>query len=256
VTERHAGWLRRGPRDDDRHYVPQLGVLGTTDSGFGRDLAPLIPWKLEQSYNDCVPNAVCHALGIAQRAQGVANPDIPARMVIYREARAIDGQEADDGGTYIHNAFSAAAKLGLAPDSAFPYARHTPYDPIPIEVFREAADQRWVSGYLRIPTFGESRALYIDAALDEGHAVVVGTMLGHAFKDLQPGVMYTRAPDDLWGGHAFVIVRRVPGGYRCLNSWGDGWCDGGFFLISREQIVSDDTDDATIVKLAPVLEAA
>ena len=252
----NLGWKRDKPSDDDRHISERLGLsLGSVPES--ASIRQHVISVLDQGgVQSCVSNAVAQAIRICQRVQGVQTPPLLSRLALYSWARAFDGEQTIDGGTRVRNAWLAMAKLGFPRETAWPYDEAAVNQPVPLEAVRESVDQRYaLGGFFRIPSVGASLASYIRKAITEQHPVVFGTRVDNAIMTLPAGTYYRRTSPEV-GGHALCIVGYTPDGVEVANSWGPLWSDGGFGLVSWEQILSDDADDFWVPTLAPLLDGA
>ena len=68
----------------------------------------------------CTANAIAGALMFCQRAEELPL-EIPSRLWLYYQERALEGTIASDAGAQIRDGIKVVASLGCPPESAWPY---------------------------------------------------------------------------------------------------------------------------------------
>lgn len=191
-----------------------------------------------------------------QDEKKLAQIDAPSRLVGYLGARRVSGDANWDNGTQIQAWFDYAERLGLPPENdpslniVFDPARvleHLKPDGVPVcdraDVQRAANDYKLLDGVHRIDQgLGRLELMNaIDEALTNGEPVVFGVPLDQSFFSLSPGSVYRRERP-LVGLHAMCLVGHDKNNYRVANSWGEGWCEGGFGLLSKAWVLDEAND--------------
>jgi hypothetical protein len=186
-------------------------------------------------------------------------PELPSRLFLYYGGRADIGETKRDEGAMIHSLFDCAQKLGVPPESAWPFSDKLG-DIIKQpgwEAIQAAADQKIVDGAYRISTLGTERADDVARALGQGATVVWGTALDNAVFDLEnnPGGVWPGVRGAIIGGHAMVLHAHEPwqnGQRKFLSrtSWGPFGKDGSFW-VSEDAVTSPNASDLWVVSLAP-----
>jgi C1A family cysteine protease len=228
-----------------------LGAVPTPPSASVRD--KIVEVLDQQDTSSCVAHATTQQVRTALAIQGIISPPLPSRLFVYFGARAEYGEQKSDDGTYIHAAYEAMRDMGFPSEDAWPFSD----DPKlvnelpPWSAFRRAADQRWLAGNYRILTTGTQRVQDVKSALAAGHPVTWGTDLDQAFEDLIPGQVWPGVTGAIIGGHAILIVGYATGYFEVCNSWGAGWCDGGFCRVSEAAIASPKASDFWVATVAP-----
>lgn len=231
-------------------------LIGTSmDVPDGASVKDHVRSVLDQSITEsCVAHATPQALRIAMSVQGEVDPPLPSRLQIYWDARAANGEQNVDQGTYVHSAFDTIRKLGFCPESAWPF------DPANVNMrpdwqsYRLAADQRRVGTYSRITSTGTDLELDIKRAIAAKHPIVFGTDVDQAFEDLPAGFSWPGVTGQALGGHAMCAISYDAFGVEIVNSWGTSWSSGGFGRMLWSAVHS--WSDIWIITIAPQLSEA
>lgn len=224
-----------------------------------------LPTALDQgSSSSCTGNAsavaICAAMARASGLPPGQFPELPSRLFLYYGARAGIGETGRDEGAMIHSIFDCASKLGVPPESAWPFSDKLG------DIIRQpdwtalqaAADQKIVDGAYRITSVGRERADDVARAMGAGSAVVWGTAMDMAVFDLETN------PEGVWpgirgpiiSGHAMVLHGHEPWSgtqrrYLSRTSWGADWGRSGSFWVSEEAVSSSHASDFWVVSMAP-----
>lgn len=230
------------PHRDEASAAPFAAAVGALRRATYQAEGPCVidtplPTFNQGPTNTCVANATARALMLLMPRDRVI---VPARLGIYYVSCAYTGQQGQDHGTYIHNAFRAIAEEGVCPEDDWPFlVGNIPRQP-PVRSFRVSNEYR-IQTWYRVGD--DDRLDECESALRSGHPVVFGTMVGQELVDYQGGhdgdgvlIGPTRRP---LGLHAMVLtgVRTVAGQrqWRVDNSWstlhgihGRFWADDAF----------------------------
>lgn len=177
--------------------------------------------------------------------------DLPSRLAGYQGARRVTGNEHEDEGTQIQAWFDFASRIGLPNehdpelDLAFDPSRVLENVIDSSYVQRASYDNRHIEGVNRLDDgiSGSALEAAIDEALSNHEPVVIGCPLDAQIFSLRPSDVYKRGTG--WvGNHAMALfgydpVRRA---YLMGNSWGTGWCDGGFGWLSKDWVLDEARD--------------
>ncbi len=211
--------------------------------------------------NACVGNAGSQAWRIAafvdafrpersnaERMALLAKVDAPSRLVGYRGARVLTGDEHVDDGTYIQCWVDYGKNRGLPPEHTNECDLTYRDDRVLEDVTNSAAVQHAANDYKLEDAYliddGRSKAdvkIEIMSALSNDAPILFGMPLDVAFERLQPGEVYRRERP-LIGRHAMVVVGYDARGVKVVNSWGPGWCFRGYGIIAWEQFLSEAAD--------------
>lgn len=176
----------------------------------------------------------------------------------YFFARVPDHSTGYDSGCNLRSFFAAMGKLGLPPETLWPYsdsrvpgARMFTFPSK--SVFRAAYDQHCLNGYHRIDAVGSERKVDVMLAIAAGKAVAAGWDVSQRFVDDAPdGIVLPLQPgEQIAGGHAMLMVGYEPECLTICNSWGEGWgSDGGFFKADWSWL--DQAEDLWVVDSSPL----
>jgi len=223
-------------------------------------LRPYVAEVLDQSITQsCVANSVAQAIRIVQTRALGQPARLLSRLFAYFNARAFEGEQRVDEGTFIRDAMRGIAKFGFCPESEWAFDPGEVNTQPPWNAYRSAADQRMVTGYYKITSSGSQRLEDVKRAISSGYPVVFGTQVTEAFTEFV-GKKVFDAPgigEPIAGGHAMVLCEYDDVSLRGPNSWSSGWGDGGWFAFKPEVISWIGSSDFTVIEIAPeFLEAA
>lgn len=208
------------------------------------DLRPWGPVIYDQlDVGSCTANGIARAMQLAQIKQK-RKVFRPSRLFIYYNERVMEGTVESDGGAEIRDGIKSVNRLGVCPETTWPY------DPArfavrpPAEAYREAKLEQAVR-YQRVP----QRASQIRAVIAGKTPVVFGFTVYESFESDQvaeTGVV--RMPghrESARGGHCMVAVGYDDASRRfiCANSWGEGWGDKGYCTLPYEYLTDQDLAD-------------
>jgi hypothetical protein len=258
---RRLGWLPDLPKlPGEKLDWNALDLLGSDPPPARSDNRDLVVEVLNQgAVNSCVANAGFQAVRASHVRQGDPAPPLGSRLWGYYLARRQHGGQDKDEGTHIRFFFNAINKLGFPPESAFPYAEddETIRKPPPTAAFTAAHDQRKPTIYRSILDQGSRRVDAVKRALGQRRLVVFGTFVNQAFVDGQLGdgpvgppslseVLSNRI------GHSMCLVDHEGDVFRVVNSWGEGWGEGGYCRFSADYVGWLGVQDLWIVEQAPL----
>ena len=236
-TKARYGWVRDLPDERDHVYSAPLmhfskGVPAAID------LRPHCPPVYDQGeLGSCTANAIGGMIEFDRIKQKL--PDfVPSRLFIYYNERAIEGTVGQDSGAQIRDGIKSVAKIGACPEKEWPYDigkfAHKP----PKKCYTDAKLDRAVQ-YSRV-TQNLTQML---ACLASGYPFVFGFTVYESFESQQvanTGIMPMPAPgEQVLGGHAVMAVGYDNPSRRLIvrNSWGEGWGQGGYFLMPFEYVM-------------------
>ena len=194
----------------------------------------------------------------------------PSAMLPWWMARQTWGMQNINDGTYIRDAVKCVVKLGICPERYWPSNQPSEYvdqdgDPVDeadgvpryamqpsVSAFQHAADQRFALGYYRVGDDISLRKLQVMQALSSGYPVVLGTQLSVGFLELgEHGPQAPPGPgDEIAGGHALQLTHYDELGVYGPNSWGTIWGNAGWFALSWEYVLWQQTQDLWAVDAA------
>ena len=216
------------------------------------DLRPLCPAVYDQGLiGACTANAIAAAIEFDLLKQKTAD-FIPSRLFIYYNERAMKHTVPLDNGAQIRDGIKSVNKLGVCPESQWPYVP-TPANPgtnlwsagakpaqkPPPACYREALNHQVVS-YQRV-----NRDLtQMKGCLAAGYPFVLGFTVYESFESAtvkRTGVLnLPSASEDVVGGHAVLAVGYDDATQRfiVLNSWGAKWGQQGYFTMPYKYLLT------------------
>jgi len=177
--------------------------------------------------------------------------------MLFNLARIYDEWEGEDyTGSSCRGAMKGWHKHGVCPESYWYFD-----DPEPSKGWERASVEHPLGAYYRVEkdsiadmqsALCEVGALYASASIHDGWWSVK-SCLGvdaplHLDRDL-PKIVYDTFPR---GNHAFMIVGYTRYGFILQNSWGEGWGNCGFALLSYEDWLANGLDVWVAVMGVPV----
>lgn len=175
-------------------------------------------------------------------------------MFVYAECRKLWNELDQDPGAYIRDGAAVTANLGVPRDDLWPdIEKNLHLDPV--DKADVDAAKRKIFKYYRVEQTAEKLA-----CLAAGFPFVIGAAVFPSWLDdraAQTGWIPNPGPNErMDGGHAFVAYRREANfretrwgnaligqgievseaAYRCRNSWGEHWGQGGDFWIPAEYL--------------------
>jgi C1A family cysteine protease len=270
---RLGGWSpspdndKNGKPHDDYCFAadlkPMLSAVQPTNVltvGRVTKLVERTPIGNQGQLGSCVANGTCDGCELIMPAVIQLS-----RLFVYYNARNYDGTTKEDRGTYVRNAFASIADIGVCPElgeNSWPYDTSRVFFQPPDYCY-VAADSNKINGYYRIKAKGDDRIAEIKSAIDSGHPVVFGTLVGSNWMN-NSGAETVQIPTKqelmTGGGHCMVITGYSlddNGEIEALlirNSWGTGWGMKGYGWMSRAYIAWSSTEDLWVPTLVPTIK--
>ena len=234
------GWKRDlvDPRDADFLFIPQHSVETLPSSV---DLTTKCPPVYDQlSLGACTAHAIAAAFEFDVMRQDLAD-FMPSRLFIYYYERLAEGTVNEDSGAAIRDGIKVVNKLGVCPESMWPYniARFTEMPPIQcsIEAFKERAVK-----YQKVM----QDLTFMKSCLASGLPFVFGIDVYQSFMDAPNGdvPMFPQNEQSI-GGHALLCVGYDDATQRFIfrNSWSEQWGNKGYGTIPYAYLVSAHASD-------------
>ena len=198
------------------------------------DLSDRFPTPGDQGrQNSCVGWSVGYARAYyANKAEGrdLSDPaNIPSPAYIYNSIITENTSQQCGSGSKISAALNLLIR-GAVSLKQLPYSEEI--CPRPTNLIRSQASDFRIANWFLVDT---RRLDQIKGALAYGHPVIVGLRTTNAFQRLKRGEIY-RYPDQFPIYHAITLVgydERLQA-FKLINSWGQGWADGGFGWIDYD----------------------
>lgn len=253
------GWKPQKPDHRDIPYeaTPELAIPGKLSL---RD-SPFMPGVYDQGQlGTCVPNSNASMFEFVLRKLGLA-AFMPSRLFIYAYGRELEGTPlSDDSGMEVRDALKVLAASGVCPEKDWPYsdANPGPFQQQPSAAAAAAAQHAKAIRYQAI-TLGPGSPLR--ACIAEGYPFTFGfsvpaqlesdAMASGAQKLLPlPNNTDNQLLDEGHGvkcvGYDFTCATFPVPAFEIKNSWGSGWCDGGYFWMDARYFNRLATDMWTI----------
>lgn len=213
----------------------------------------------QQQTSSCAANAAAGAYEyLMKRHLGPDEAYDVSRLFIYYNARAVDGTEAEDGGSVLASVIEGLKQNGACSEDTWPFDPELVNEQPSAEAYDEAKSFL-VEGTELVPTD-------LDAwrtALAAGYPIIFGLKLYDSFDRQKragavPMPTSNETSRESHAGHAMLCV-----GYSdpdkvfiVRNSWGTGWGDAGYCYIPYRYIISDDHNygDSWIIRQVDVLD--
>jgi len=173
-----------------------------------------------------------------------------SRLFVYSMARGLMDEDGDgqadisqDRGTYIRLCFEVLSRWGICDELVWPYDPSRVFTVPSVKALRQATAHR-IHSYYRIKDSGDARLSAVREALRAKHPVVFGTLVSQAFMQWQGYLTPIGKPTgETEGGHAMLVIGLVGNHFLVKNSWGPGWGEGGYWLMSDEYMAWGETSD-------------
>lgn len=156
---------------------------------------------------------------------------MPAQSALftYTEAQLVGGSEyLMDEGTYIRDAFKASIKLGTCPEKVWPFIESQVCVEPNWKARQAAYSERGAHKYRRVA----ANADLVKSAIASGCPVVAGWTVDESILDYEGGVLDECTGTPI-GGHAMMIESYDLDTFTILNSWGQGYGEGGRLRVTR-----------------------
>ncbi len=222
------GWVPQLPDLRDA----RLALPKVTDLPDAVDLSKdkAMPPVYEQGgLGSCTAHAIAAAVDFTNYKQS-KRFITPSRLWIYYQERVLEDTVRQDAGAQLRDGMKAVSKLGVCPETDWPYDIAAFARKPPKKSYTSALEDR-VLRYEAAPQdlFG------LKSVLASGIPVVFGFSVYESFElnaVAKTGVLAMPSPkESMIGGHAVLMVGYNDKVDRFLvrNSWGSGWGKGGYF---------------------------
>lgn len=254
---RNLGWVRDLPDPRDRMYAVAAETLAALPASV--DLRPQCPPVYDQGrIGSCTANSIAGAIQFDRLKKG-DNPDfVPSRLFIYYNERAIEGHTGYDSGAQIRDGIKSIAKLGVCPETMWPYDDTPPAtDGGPFPAGARDGEKPTPNCYTDALSYTAVQYQRLTQSLDQfkgalasGYPFCLGITVFNTFWSA-PGVQATVTPmptaaDTPVGGHAVLCVGYDDSKQQFIvrNSWGPAQADHGYFYLpyayaTNPQLASD-----------------
>jgi C1A family cysteine protease len=235
---RSSGWVPDVPDQRDHAFTATATTL-PNKVDLRQGMPPV--WD-QKSLGSCVAHAACAAHAYAQQSSGSLKPIDPSRLMLYYNARAVDGTLASDAGTYVRTAIKTLAANGVAPEADWPYRVGKCFVKPPAKAVANGL-QHQALAYKRVDN---TKLDDLKSALASGLPVIFGSVIYENFYTLSKRFEVPTPAGKPIGGHAMLLVgfdeeRKC---FLVRNSWNTSWGDLGYHWMPYQYITSRTlTDD-------------
>jgi len=238
----HYGWVPDLPDQRDLIYSAPAAIVTALPTSV--DLRPQCPAVYDQGQlGSCTGNAIAGAFEFERLKQGLSD-FVPSRLFIYYNERVAEHTVNSDSGAQIRDGIKVVAKMGVPPESDWPYDISKFTDKPPAGAFADAARNQ-VTSYHRV-----NRVLnQFKGCLASGYPFVLGFTVYDAFESAQvahSGQLNMPQPgESVAGGHAVLAVGYDDRQQRFIirNSWGPHWGLKGYFTMPYQYLMEPNLSD-------------
>lgn len=221
---------------DERDRI--YGATSVVNPNAVIDFSPQLGEVYDQlGVNSCTANAIA-ALYFYTTRKEYKKDFVPSRLGLYYDQRVFGGNVDKDNGSNYRMSFKVCTKIGLYPESMWPYDPKKVFTKPPANCYKEAVKHQTLV-YEAVPQKLES----VCNALNYGYPVAFGFKVYTSFLSASTaatGIVNVPFPSDKeCGSHAAVIV-----GYNAKkrtflvrNSWGKTWGQKGHFTMPFDYVL-------------------
>lgn len=236
INYRKYGWKPSLPDFRDKY----LDVTLNPQNKVSFDLRDKCPKIYNQGkLGSCTANAIAFAYQFDEMKQ-LENKDeifVPSRLFIYYNEREMEGTTSSDSGAAIRDGIKTINKIGVCPESLWPYDISTFTEKPNPKCYQIATKHKSIK-YARIKQTLEQ----LREAITAGYPVVFGFTVYQSFESeevAKTGIMpMPNKNERLLGGHAVSAVGFNETHFIIRNSWGDNWGKNGYFFMLNEFITN------------------
>jgi C1A family cysteine protease len=238
-TVKRYGWIPDVPDQRDHLYAAPIARLRAFPPK--TDLRRQCPAVYDQGeLGSCTGNAIAGAVQFDRRKLKRRPDFVPSRLFIYYNERVIEHTVESDSGAQIRDGIKSVAKLGVCPETEWPYDIAKFAVKPPATCYRHAKKYRAI-GYQRVV---QSLA-QMKGCLASGYPFVFGFTVYESFESDQVArtgvVPMPAAAEKVLGGHAVLAVGYDDTAQRFIvrNSWGRRWGIAGYYTMPYAYLADD-----------------
>ena len=249
IQIRRLGWQPDTPDHRDLTFAAPMAIMAKLPKSV--DLSKKCPPIYDQGQiGSCTANAIAAAIQFDQKKEGMQD-FIPSRLFIYYNERDMEHTVPLDNGAQIRDGIKSVSKLGVCPETIWPYADDHPAnegDPCPTCTFAKKptpacyteASKHLVKSYTRV---AQNLSL-MKGCLASGLPFVIGfTCYSNLPFDSTDGIIPMPEPgNSVIGGHAVLVVGYDDTKHLFMirNSWGTAWGVKGYGYLPYAYLLTSD----------------
>jgi C1A family cysteine protease len=240
---RKYGWTPDLPDHRDFLFSAPREVLAKLPAK--KDLrSSFAPVYDQGQLGSCTANAIGGAVQFDQKKQGLKS-FIPSRLFIYYNERAMEGTVNSDSGAQIRDGVKSVAKLGVCPETEWPYDIQK-FTNKPTPPCYADAKKTEAAIYQRLDNTNLNQ---LKGCIADGYPFIFGFTVYDSFESdevAKSGVVnMPETGEKVLGGHAVLAVGYDDEAQRFTvrNSWGKDWGMGGYFSMPYSYLTSTDLAD-------------
>ena len=231
-------WKPDATDQGDEYKRYKRNIVSTNLTRVVSNVAHCGPVLDQGELGSCTANAIAGAYTYRYNLEnnasaGSENEFLPSRLFVYYNERRMEGNVKTDAGAEIKDGIKSVKKVGVCPESMWPYDITKFTEKPPTECYDEAKKCHHATEEHRVVKTLDS----LKGCLETGRVFAFGFIVFESFEDQTKwvdGVMPLPAKGEkVLGGHAVLCV-----GYddnkKCFlvrNSWSDKWgLDGNFYM--------------------------
>jgi C1A family cysteine protease len=231
------GWIPQLPdlRDAKLQIEPVTSLPNSIDLSSTTNMPPIYD---QGQLGSCTGNAIAGAVDFENhRQEGTFLT--PSRLWIYYQERVIENTVSHDSGAQIRDGIKAVARLGVCPETDWPYDISTFASAPAKKDYADSLKDRAVT-YQAVP----HDLFALKSVLAKGTVIVFGFTVYETFESQQvasSGIVPMPSPNEnVVGGHAVVLAGYddTVDRFRVRNSWGTSWGQGGYFEMPYLYVTS------------------
>jgi C1A family cysteine protease len=249
---RRLGWQPDLPDHRDLTFSAPMAVMAKLPASV--DLRPHCPPVYDQGQiGSCTANAIAGAIEFDQKKQKLTE-FVPSRLFIYYNERDMEHTIPLDNGAQIRDGIKSVAKLGVCPESMWPYADdHPPKegDPCPTCTYAKKPTAACYTEALKHTVKSYSRVArnlsLMKGCLASGFPFVFGfACYSNLPFDSKDGIIPMPGPgDSSIGGHAVLAVGYDDAKHTFIfrNSWNTTWGVKGYGFMPYSYLLDANLSD-------------
>jgi C1A family cysteine protease len=242
------GWKPDLPDQRDLLYAAPFTAVTALPTKV--DLRKGCPPVYDQGHlGSCTANAIGGGFQFDQIKEGLKSV-VPSRLFIYYNERDMEGTVDQDSGAYIRDGIKSVNKLGVCPETMWPYDGSL-FPPNPRLTLKPSAacyteaKKHTAVQYARVPRTEQQ----MKGCLASGYPFVYGFTVYESFESSQVAktgvVPMPKSGEEVLGGHAVLAVGYDDPSRRFIvrNSWGTGWAIKGYFTVPYAYLLDANLSD-------------